>query len=216
MSLARVWRRQLLGASTVALIVPSAMLAALVVLALGGGLGQVGVLGQIFAGPSLPAAGPLGLEHSGPVGAGGSGLLPVIPAVAPAVAARGRSGSVAPAARAPRPVVSVGGGASKTGGAISPTGGGTVRPVTQGTGGSPSGSSPRPNPTPAPTQPRPSPSPQPQPTPVDTAVKVVTTVTQQVPGPAGAVATQTVQAAGAAADSLLSQTGQPAPGLSVP
>ena len=46
MSLARLWRRQLLGASSVALIVPSAMLAALVVLALGGGLSQVGVLGQ--------------------------------------------------------------------------------------------------------------------------------------------------------------------------
>ena len=51
MSLARAWRRQLYGASSAALIVPSAMLAALVVLALGGGFNQVGVLGQIFAGP---------------------------------------------------------------------------------------------------------------------------------------------------------------------
>ena len=51
MSLARAWRRQLLGASTAALIVPSAMLAALVVLALSGAFSQVGVLGQLFVGP---------------------------------------------------------------------------------------------------------------------------------------------------------------------
>ncbi|HEY1516935.1 MAG TPA: hypothetical protein VGF91_10990 [Solirubrobacteraceae bacterium] len=228
MSLARLWRRQLLGASSAALIVPSAMLAALVVLALGGGLSQVGVLGQIFAGPSLPATGgPLGLEHSGPVGiAGGAGTsLPVISAVAPAL--RERSGSGAHRGGLPRPVVRVGGGAGKTGGAISPTGGGTVRPVTQGTGGgssgggggsagaggssggSPSSSAPQPSPSPQP-------QPHPQPTPVDTAVKVVTSVTQQLPGPAGAVATQVVQAAGAAADNLLPVTGRPAPGLSVP
>ena len=43
MSLARAWRRQLFGASSAALIVPSAMLAAVVVLALGGGFRQVGV-----------------------------------------------------------------------------------------------------------------------------------------------------------------------------
>src|SRR5437764_1262835 len=49
MSLARVWRRQLYGASSVALIVPAAMLVALMVLALGGAFSQVGVLGQIFA-----------------------------------------------------------------------------------------------------------------------------------------------------------------------
>ncbi len=57
MSLARVWRRQLYGASTAALIVPSAMLAALLVLALGGGFNGVGVLGQLFAGPSLVPGG---------------------------------------------------------------------------------------------------------------------------------------------------------------
>ena len=54
MSLARVWRRQLLGASSVALMVPAAMLAAVVALDLGGGFSQVRVLGQIFAGPPVP------------------------------------------------------------------------------------------------------------------------------------------------------------------
>lgn len=206
------------------------MLAALVVLALGGGLSQVGVLGQIFAGPSLPEAGPLGVMHSGPVGsAGASGaLLPVVPAVVPAVgpALRGRSGSGAHRGTVPRTVVRVGGGAGRTGGAISPTAGGTVRPVTQGTGGGSSGggggsagtggSSGGPPSSSAPQPSQPAPAPRPQPTPVDTAVKVVTSVTQQVPGPAGAVATQAVQAAGAAADNLLPQTGQPAPGGPAP
>lgn len=221
MSLARVWRRQLFGASSVALIVPSAMLAALVVLALGGGLSQVGVLGQIFAGPSLPAAGPLGLEHSGPVGSAGGlpgTLLPVVPAVAPAARSSRSAGSVAPRSRSPRTVVSVSGGAGKTGGAISPTGGGTVRPVTQGTGGGSAGTGGSSAGPPSSSSPQPSPAPQPapRPTPVDTAVKVVTSVTQQVPGPAGLVATQAVQAAGAAADNLLAVTGAPAPGGPAP
>src|SRR5262249_43767566 len=73
------WRRQLYGASSVALIVPSAMLAALIVLALGGGFGQVGVLGQIFAGPPAPSA------ASGAAGGGAGAVaraLPGIPAAA--------------------------------------------------------------------------------------------------------------------------------------
>ena len=226
MSLARLWRRQLLGASSVALIVPSAMLAALVVLALGGGLSQVGVLGQIFAGPSLPATAPLGVTHAGL--AGGARSLPVIPA-APVIVASRPSIAVRRAL-----AVHSGGGASRTGGAIAPTGGRTAPPVTQGSGGSnggsppalaarlvasgssPSGSSPQPAPPARTPQPSPAPEPQPRPTPVDTAVKVVTSVTQQVPAPVGTVVTQTVQAAGAAADGLLPQTGRPAPGASAP
>ena len=65
MSLARVWRRQLYGASTAALIVPSAMLAALLVLAVGGAFSGVGVLGQLFAGPSLPGGSPGASASSG-------------------------------------------------------------------------------------------------------------------------------------------------------
>ena len=59
MTLARMWRRQLFAASSTALIVPSAMIAALVALALGGGFSQLGVLGQVFSGPPAPSAGPL-------------------------------------------------------------------------------------------------------------------------------------------------------------
>jgi hypothetical protein len=72
MSLARVWRRQLYGASGAALIVPSTMLAALVLPALSGGFSQVGVLVQICPGP--PA-----------LGAGAASRAVPSPRVAPAV-----------------------------------------------------------------------------------------------------------------------------------
>ena len=47
------------------------------------------------------------------------------------------------------------------------------------------------------------------PTPVNTTVKVVTSVTLQVPAPVGPVATQAVQAAGSAADGVLGSGGTP-------
>jgi hypothetical protein len=220
MSLARVWRRQLLGASSAALIVPSAMLAALLVLALGGAFSGVGVLGQLFAGPSLAGAPPgAGAPSGGDGGAGrgaGRGVatasLPVIPA-APVAFRR------VIAHHAPVPN-SAGRGVGGTGRAIALVGG-TVRPVTQGSGGSAGGQgsapvhSPAPAPAPeapaAPVPPVPQPSPPPRTTPVDTVVTVVTSVTQQVPSPAGPVATQVVQAAGGAADNLLPASGQSMP-----
>ena len=214
------------GASSAALIVPSAMLAALLVLVLGGGFGSVGVLAQLFAGPSLPGIGAPGGGHvvSGR-GVRGftSASLPVIPAVTPVAGARHAVVRKAPAPTVP----SASRGTGTAGGAIGGTGG-TVRPVTQGTGasgsggsgsggsgsggsgssGSPAGSSPGSGSSAPSPQPQPSPSP-PQPTPVDTVVKVITSVTQQLPAPVGPVATQTAQAAGSAVDNLLPQTGQP-------
>jgi hypothetical protein len=208
MSLARVWRRQLYGASTAALIVPSAMLAAMLVLALGGGFSGVGVLGQLFAGPSLAGASPGSGASSG--GARGVGRrvtaasLPVIPAVAP-IARRTVVASRPPAGRT---VLTTGRGTGAGGGAIAP-GGGTIRPVTHGSGGP---AAPVHNPVPAPAAPpTPQPSPPPRTTPVDTVVTVVTNVTQQVPAPAGPVATKVVQAAGSAADNLLPTSGQSLP-----
>jgi hypothetical protein len=222
MSLARAWRRQLFGASSAALIVPSAMLAALLVLALGGGFGSIGVLGQLFAGPSLPGIGAPGGGHvvSGR-GVRGftSASLPVIPAVTPVAGPRRE---VVHQASAVPTVPSASRGTGAAGGAIGGTGG-TVRPVTQGTGssgsggsgaggsgagGSPAGSSPGSGSSAPSPQPQTGPPP-PQPTPVDTVVNVVTSVTQQLPAPVGPVATQTAQAAGSAVDNLLPQTGQP-------
>lgn len=228
--LARAWRCELFGASSVALIVPSAMLAALAVLALGGGFGSIGVLGQLFAGPSLPGAvrGSSGGGYEGSRGVT-SAPLPVVPAVAPRRVVVHRVAVVLTPTR----------GTGSAGGAIGGTRGAGIRPVSRGAGGSGGGSSGSGSsgsrsgasgsgsgasgsgsgssgsgsgssgsgsgsPSPAP-----QPSPPPQPTPVDTAIKVVTSVTQQLPAPAGPVASQTVQAAGAAVDNLLPQTGQP-------
>ena len=214
MTLARVWRRQLLGASTAALIVPSAMLAALLALGLGGGFTAVGVLGQLFAGPSLPAAGagsPAGVRAGSGGGVHGfaAASLPVVPAVS-GVAPR-RAPLHAPSAGSHVPPADglAGGGTRSAGGAIGGTGGTAARPVTQGAGGSGSGTSPTSSSAPpSPPAPSPQPSPPPQPTPVDTVVKVVTSVTQQVPAPVGPVATQTLQTVGGAVDNLLPETGQ--------
>src|SRR4051812_23864564 len=51
----RTWLRQALGASGVALLVPAAVAAALVLTAALGG-GGFGALGQVVSGPTVPAA----------------------------------------------------------------------------------------------------------------------------------------------------------------
>jgi len=56
MGLVGVWLRQLLRAGTAAAIVPVAMLAALVVVLVGGGLGGLGSLGQLVSGPEISPA----------------------------------------------------------------------------------------------------------------------------------------------------------------
>jgi hypothetical protein len=188
------------------------MLAALVVLALSGGFSQVGVLGQIFAGPPAPGV------SSGEAYGGRAGTtvdsLPAIPVAALGVArsrpAAGRRGTGSGHGRAGvvAPVSSR--GPSQTGGAV-----GGIAPIVSGgesgpgstpsgsapSGSAPSGSAPSGS---APSQPSaPPPAPSPKPTAVDWIVKTVTPVTQQLPAPAGPVATQAVQTAGSAADGLL-------------
>lgn len=217
MTLARAWRRQLYGASSVALIVPSAMLAALVVMALGGGFSQVGVLGQIFAGPPAPSG--AGGTAAGGEGGAATRSLPVIPTVTVessrpggprggATGGPGRTGTHRGVAPGPSR------GPSQTGGALAPVGG--IAPVVSvgtSTPPAPAGS--------APSQPPPQPGPSPKPTAVDRIVKTVTPVTQQLPAPAGSVATQAVQSAGSAADGLLpppAGSGPPgsSPGVKLP
>ena len=173
-------------------MVPAAMLAAVVALALGGGFNQVGVLGQLFAGPPAPSPTGPTAGRRGAAARASASALPVIPPVV----GRGRSRSV----RGGRPggAAPVSSGApTRAGGAV----GGAVPIVTQGAGAAAPGPAPAPAPpqSSAPQQPQP----QPKPTPVDTVVKVVTSVTQQVPAPVGPVATQAVQAAGGAADGVL-------------
>lgn len=198
MSLARAWRRQLYGASSVALIVPSAMLAALVVLALGGGFGQVGVLGQIFAGPPAPS-----VTGGAAAGAGAGGVARSLPAIPAAALVAG------PSLPAPRHVRTAPGRGSArvvpvssrgTGGAIAPVGG--VAPIVSGPGRTPVPSRPAPTGS-TPSAPSPQPGPSPQPTPVDRIVNTITPATEQLPAPAGPAVTQAVQAVGSAADGVL-------------
>jgi hypothetical protein len=216
MSLARVWRRQLYAASSVALIVPAALLAALVALALGGGFSQVGVLGQIFAGPPPLSPGAEAGGHAGtplrslPVIGPGAAVAARGPAVRPGAGSGGGSRRVA--ALGPGAVGPIRSGGALTGGGgaapivIGGRGGGAATPPARPAPATPTGSSPPAGPSP--------PSP-PQPTPVDHVVKLITSVTEQVPAPAGPIATQAVQSAGSAADSLLPGGGTP-PGPPVP
>jgi hypothetical protein len=203
MSLARAWRRQLYGASSVALIVPSAMLAALLVLALGGGFGQVGVLGQIFGGPPAPSVGG-GLALGGGAGValgGGAGAaapsLPVVARVGPRRAPGGHSRAGHGAVSVP-----VRSGSRGSGGALAVVGG--VAPTVAATGApkparpAPAGSGPTAS---APSPPAPQPSVKP--TVVDRVIKVVSPVTQPLPTPAGPAVTQVVQTAGSAGDGVL-------------
>ncbi len=219
MGLARAWRHQIYGASSVALIVPAAMLAALTVLALGGGFSGVGVLGQIFAGPATPA-GPGAASAAGSP-AVASHALPGIPRAADMAMSRGGAhGGAAPGPvghRGMRPVGQVGPVASpgpgQTGGAITHAGG--VAPVLS--------AAPRPAPpwtaptAPGSSKPPPQPGPLSKPTGVDRIVATITPVTEQVPAPVGPAATQAVQAAGTAADGLLAPGAPPPPpSLKVP
>jgi hypothetical protein len=219
MSLAHAWRRQLYGVSSAALIVPGAMLAALLVLVFAGGFSQVGVLKQIFAGPSLPAPGAIGGTSSGSHGAG-TASTPAIPVAAAAKPAAQRSivranGSV------PRSggsgTTHAGGGVRTSGGAATggglttaPSGGGQAAPAPTVTivAQAPA-PAPAPSPVPAPGGSSPKPPRPPARTPVDTVVNTITSVTQQAPAPAGPVATSVVQAAGAVADQILPTQGLP-------
>jgi hypothetical protein len=239
MTLVRVWRRQLFAAYGAALIVPCAMLAALIALALGGGFSQLGVLGQIFAGPPVPSAGGLAGTGGGSVARGAAASIPLIPLI-PVTAGRRvatglrvhRGGSPAAPAPAPRTGIGSSGGAIVPGvpgtqpirtpthpapGASQPPAGGSTG-SSPGSGAPPPGPSPSPQPAPGPSpspQPAPGPNPSPQPTPVDQVVQVVTSVTSQVPGPVGSTATQAVQSVGNAAGNVLPGIGSP-PGSKLP
>ena len=54
MGLVRAWRRQIYGASLVAILIPATIIAALFVATGGGPLHGLGTLGQVFSGPAIP------------------------------------------------------------------------------------------------------------------------------------------------------------------
>jgi hypothetical protein len=192
MTLVRVWRRQLMGGMSAAVVVPAALVVSLAALGLAGGFGGLTALGQALSGPSAPAQ-PLVTAHGRAVGAVPAALATALsaPPAGPAT-----SSSIQPATAGGGPISgSPGSGPSGTprGGTTGSGPGPAGRPqppASGGSGGSGGGS------------PAPKPGPQPQPTLEDRVVSAGTSVTSQVPGPAGEAATKALQTAGSTLDSI--------------
>jgi hypothetical protein len=203
MVLVRAWRRQLLAASSAAVIVPGAMLGALIVLAFAGGFGRLGSLGQAFSGPSAP---PARLTAGAPTGdhasAGNTstatiGAAHVRTRAAPGVAAPGSAPPIVVSPRATRG--EAGGASAQLSGGAAGAGGRGVAPG--GHTPAPSGHTPAPGggQAPAPGGPPP-PGPGPRPTLTDQVVNAATSVTKQLPPPVGPATTQTLQSVGSVLD----------------
>jgi hypothetical protein len=185
MVLVRVWRRQVLRGMGAAALVPVMLIASLAVLALAGGFGGLTALGQAFSGPAAPTAAITS-------GHGLHAVRPLSPAVVAAL-------SVVPAPRGQGIAArssSAGGG---TGSASHGTAPGSPPGMSHHGSGSPTQSPPSGRPVSAS---RPGPAPQPQPTLIDGIVGAGTSVSSQVPAPAGPAATNALQAAGSTLDSI--------------
>jgi hypothetical protein len=203
MTLARAWTRQLYGAWGVALLAPVTMIAALVVLVLGGGFGGLGALAQLVSGPAVPVGSTVASTVAGGKHRTAPLVLPVVPA-APAPT----STPTRVAATSPAPAVRPGRGGSParggTGQGVSPGGGhGAPSPTTgaPGTPGAPAPPTPSPAPTPTPT---PSPSPvAPLPALINGVVGVGVSVTSALPGPLGTLGTGLLQSLGQTLDQIL-------------
>lgn len=201
MSLARAWRRQLFGASGMALLVPGTIACALVVLAFAGGFSKFGSLGQALSGP----AAPLGPAAAASTAARASARL------TQTLVALGRGGLAAGASTAtvnrvgtPAPSgtgVSSGAGSRGTGHGSPGTGtgggshgggsGGGSRPGQRGGHGSSTGTTPT-----APTATAP-------PTLAGGVVSTASSVTSKLPGTVGALATAAVQSLGSTLNRIL-------------
>lgn len=181
MPLVRAWMRGFTGASGAAMLVPAAVVGAMVLLALAGSFGKIGGLGQAFGGPALP--GPQQVLASSAVPHGRSALVPVASTAAPARAVAGVAPSVSRAVPGPGPTPRLPG----------PTGHGS----TSGAGGGP------PGPPPPPVCRSACPHPRPRPTLTDQVVGLGTSITKQVPGAVGQIATQLLNQVGAALDGVL-------------
>jgi hypothetical protein len=199
MTLARVWTRQLYGASGVALLAPATMIAALAVLALSGGFGGLSALGQLLSGPAVPVGATPPDARATPGGA--TALLPVVPAVtarpgtaagAPTRVAAGVPAGGRPAAPAP----AAGGGGQR----VASSGPGATAP--------PPAAAPPSAPThPAPTGPPATPAPPSVTAPVaaivNQVVAVGVSVTSKLPAPVAAIGTGALQSLGQTLNTLL-------------
>jgi hypothetical protein len=184
MTLATVWRRGVYGGLVAAALVPAALLVALLAAAFVGGFAPLGVVVQAVSGPTVPASAPAGAR------APAARALP-----SAALAALAATASAASAAAPVR-----GGSRAGTVPAVSRQGASPTRladriarpPASSRRRGGHGGSTGTGAPPPARQQ-----------TVVDQIVGAATAVTSQLPGPAGPLATGTLEAVGSTADGVL-------------
>jgi hypothetical protein len=191
MGLIRLWRRELMRASAATLLVPAALLGLALAVA-GTGLGGLGALRELVAGPDTlePAA-----VVARPTARGPRAGLPAVPI---AVAAASTSGVGVKVGSGPAPGGGRGGGGG--GGSVGPGGGGG-RPTTPASrpGGGSNGSgagNPGAGGSPPPAHPAPSPSPVPAPGPVQSATQAVQQTAGSLPAPVGPAASDAVGTVG--------------------
>jgi hypothetical protein len=167
----------------------------MVLLALSGGFGQLGGLGQALAGPPAPSASPAANRLIASTRASLGPLLPVV--------ARAARPTLVASVNLPRTPVR-GGGNPATG---APTPGSGIRGGVGPTLPLPTTQPSAPTAPTEPTSPSPGGPPTAQPSPpqtlVDGVVAVGTSVTSKVPGPVGQLATNTLQNVGQAVDKVL-------------
>lgn len=173
-----------MGGMATAVLVPGGLLASLAVLAAAGGFGGLSALGQALSGPPLPFS--QNVAERGP-SAGTRAVPASLVAALSAPSALPRAGPTT----GPVTTTAATGGASTTEAGRQTLGGPAAQPPI-GSGRSPAGGRTRP----------PAPPPKPQPTVVDRVVSAGTAVTSRIPGPAGPVATEALQAAGSTLDSI--------------
>jgi hypothetical protein len=179
MPLVRAWMRGLSEASGAALLVPGAIVAAMVLLALGGSFGQLGGLGQALGGPALPTATRVA---SPPARAA---LLRGVSLGTPAGVRTSAAGGVGGRFVQPPP----NSGSSGGGKAHSPGGGGGGQAQPGGTRPTGCGSTCS--------------SAAPKPTLADQVVATGTSVTSKLPAPVGQLATEVLKQVGAIVDQVL-------------
>jgi hypothetical protein len=169
------------------------VIVALAVVALSGGFGGFGALGQLISGPAVPVGSLLSGGRAAPRTA--PVLLPVVPASTATGRAPTRVAATIPgAARTARPrpgrgAHAGGGGAERVG-----SGHGATPPVA---------TPPSPSPQPAPPPGPPPPSPGPVPALVDQVVAVGVSVTSKLPAPLAAIGSGALESLGQTLNTLL-------------
>jgi hypothetical protein len=171
------------------------MIAALIVLALGGGFGGLSALGQLVSGPAVPVSATAGA--TGPGTRASHRTAPLVLPVVPAAPATARAPTRL-AATSPRPGVRPGASGSSAGGRtiqrLAPGGRSAAPPVTPPPART-TQPPPPPTPTPAPVAPLPAL--------VNQVVAVGVAVTSKLPDPVGALGTGVLQTLGQTLDTLL-------------